>query len=485
MAITIKPVNGRLELTTESVRLGKLSDGIAPDEAVNVSQLTTLTSRVTAIEEGTESLTIVEVNNGSVTAPSITFASDLNTGIYRIGADNLGITAGGTKIVDVTTAGISVVGTFSASTTVSAGTLLLTGDGLVGAPSHTFTSDTDTGLYRIGANNLGITAGGTKIVDITTSGTAITGTLSATTTVTAGTLLVSGNGAVGAPAHTFTNDLDSGLYWIGANNIGFAAGGNKVLDIGTSGLGVTGSLSTTTYFLTGDGSVAAPAQSFISDTDCGTYRIGANNLGVAVNGAKVLDVATTGLAVTGTLTASTSITATTTVTATTLFFSGDGAVGAPTYSFVSDTDSGIYRIGANNIGVAVNGAKVLDIATTGTTTTGTVSTSAGFLYTPTITVSGAGTPQTLNQYAGTVTFTGIADIAADASTSVVINNSLSTINTVGLVALQTTTAAAGSTPRIESVAYDAGTITITIRNSDPATATGAATYTFSFILFKL
>jgi hypothetical protein len=194
-----------------------------------------------------------------------------------------------------------------------------------------------------------------------------------------------------------------------------------------------------------------------------------------------LDIATTGLAVTGTLSA------TTTVTATTLFFSGDGTVGDPTYSFVSDTDSGIYRIGANNIGVALAGAKVLDIAVGSLGVTGNVQTSTGFghTYSGTITVSGAGTPQTLNTYAGTVTMTGVSDIAADASTTVVINNSLVTTSTVGLVALQTTTAAAGSTPRIESVVYDTGTITIVIRNSDPATATGAATYKFSFILFKL
>lgn len=48
----------------------------------------------------------------------------------------------------------------------------------------------------------------------------------------------------------------------------------------------------------------------------------------------------------------------------------DGTVGAPAYSFNGDTDSGIYRIGANNIGVAVNGAKVLDIGTTGFTIVG-------------------------------------------------------------------------------------------------------------------
>jgi microcystin-dependent protein len=51
------------------------------------------------------------------------------------------------------------------------------------------------------------------------------------------------------------------------------------------------------------GSVGAPGVTFASDTDCGLYRIGGNNIGVAVNGAKVLDVATTGLAVTGTLAA--------------------------------------------------------------------------------------------------------------------------------------------------------------------------------------
>lgn len=64
----------------------------------------------------------------------------------------------------------------------------------------------------------------------------------------------------------------------------------------------------------------------------------------------------------------------TSITATTRFFSGDGTVSLPAWSFVSDPDSGIYRIGANNIGVAVNGAKVLDIATTGLSITGATST---------------------------------------------------------------------------------------------------------------
>jgi len=54
-----------------------------------------------------------------------------------------------------------------------------------------------------------------------------------------------------------------------------------------------------------------------------------------------------------------------------------GVVSAPAYSWASDNNTGLYRIGADNIGVAANGAKVLDIATTGLTVTGAFASSNG------------------------------------------------------------------------------------------------------------
>lgn len=45
-----------------------------------------------------------------------------------------------------------------------------------------------------------------------------------------------------------------------------------------------------------------------------------------------------------------------------VFYAGNGTVSLPSVAFASDTDTGIYRIGANNLGVAAGGAKVLDIA---------------------------------------------------------------------------------------------------------------------------
>ena len=47
---------------------------------------------------------------------------------------------------------------------------LLLGNGSVGSPALTFSSDTNTGLYRIAADNIGVSVGGTKIVDIDDEG---------------------------------------------------------------------------------------------------------------------------------------------------------------------------------------------------------------------------------------------------------------------------------------------------------------------------
>jgi len=49
------------------------------------------------------------------------------------------------------------------------------------------------------------------------------------------------------------------------------------------------------------GTVSLPGIYFGTETSTGLYRIGANNTGYAVSGAKVLDIASTGLGVTGTL----------------------------------------------------------------------------------------------------------------------------------------------------------------------------------------
>jgi hypothetical protein len=86
----------------------------------------------------------------------------------------------------------------------------------------------------------------------------------------------------------------------------FAIGGNVAIPAGQSVALLYDATASrwrplTFVGLAPDGSVARPAYAFANDPDCGLYRLGANNIGVAVNAAKVLDIATTGLGITGNL----------------------------------------------------------------------------------------------------------------------------------------------------------------------------------------
>jgi hypothetical protein len=168
--------------------------------------------------------------------------------------------------------------------------------GTVSLPGYAFASDTNTGMYRIGADNVGIACNGAKVLDIATTGLSITGVLNAT-----------GNVAIATNKFTVT------------------ASTGDTLVAGT--LAVTGITTLTGALKAASGTVSLPGLSFSAEPDCGLYVIGTNNIGLAVNAAKVLDIATTGLGVTGAITATTSITATTTVTATTAL-SGATAAGA-------------------------------------------------------------------------------------------------------------------------------------------------------------
>lgn len=115
---------------------------------------------------------VLTIPVGSAAAPSLTFAGDTNTGIYNIGADQLGISTGGTLRLTTSTTAITSTLPFYAP------------DGSVSAPSLTFSSDTNTGIYRIGTDNLGISLNGTKYVDLSTSTAAFSQTTEATSATT-------------------------------------------------------------------------------------------------------------------------------------------------------------------------------------------------------------------------------------------------------------------------------------------------------------
>ena len=63
------------------------------------------------------------------------------------------------------------------TTSTTAATQYLGSDGSAAAPFYSWSGDVNSGFYRIGSDNVGLSLGGTKRVDFATAGTAITGTL--------------------------------------------------------------------------------------------------------------------------------------------------------------------------------------------------------------------------------------------------------------------------------------------------------------------
>lgn len=191
--------------------------------------------------------------DGTAALPVVSFDSDLNTGLYRIGADNIGVSTGGTLRFDI-------------STTVVTSTLPWRGpSGSATAPALSYSADTNTGMYRIGADDLGFTTGGTLRFDIST--TAFTGTLP----------WQGQDGTAAAPAFSFSADTDTGLYRIGANNLGVATGGTLRWDVNTA------RVASTLPWYGPDGSNGTPTYTFTSESTLGFYRASAGIMGLAGN----------------------------------------------------------------------------------------------------------------------------------------------------------------------------------------------------------
>jgi hypothetical protein len=168
---------------------------------------------------------LIPFENGTAAAPSIYFKdSGTDTGIFSPGTDQVGITTGGS--VRLTT-----------STTAFTGTLPWQGqNGTAAAPALSFSGDPNTGIYNVGADQLGISTNGTLRFDVST--TATTSTLP----------VVHPLGAVGTPSITFTGDLNTGIYSPAADTLAFVEGGAEAARIDSSGRLLAGTTTARTNF---------------------------------------------------------------------------------------------------------------------------------------------------------------------------------------------------------------------------------------------
>ena len=185
------------------------------------------------------------------------------------------------------------------------------------------------------------------------------------------------------------------------------------------------------------------------------------------------------------------------------FLQISGVVSAPAYSWASDNDTGFYRIAANNIGVAANGAKVLDISPTAVTITPATTLSAALTYggvtlsnsvqgtgamvlstSPTLTTPALGTPSSglLTNCTGLPNAGLLYSSVTIGSTSVSLGGTAATVAGLTLTApvVNTATLAAYRETTVTNAAVT-GTYTVdmAVANVWNVTQTGSTTYTFS------
>lgn len=156
--------------------------------------------------------------SGSLANPTISFTDDTDTGIWRPGPNVMGISIGGADRVRFGTIS-QFFGTVQANSfnLINVGT----GGGFLGVaedtaenPSFTWSSDIDTGMWRIANNTIGLATAGINRAIINGGGI---------TLENSGRFIASNRGEPGAPDFCFTNAGDFGM-WTSGGYLRFSAG---------------------------------------------------------------------------------------------------------------------------------------------------------------------------------------------------------------------------------------------------------------------
>jgi len=217
----------------------------------------------------------ITLDDGTAAAPSLNFTNEPTTGLFRASANVMGFAVAGVSRATMTTTGVTVTGTITPTGSVHAAA------GSVGNPSVAFSADQDTGLFNIGANNLGVAIGGAKVLDIATTGLGITGLATISSIVTASEFRPTGGAADWAQAtlaisanSTYLNSKSGYVGYLSNNAtaiLGWQTGYISILPttastgVGTGALQVAG------------GIYAGAASVFAADLTVNTLRVGAGN----------------------------------------------------------------------------------------------------------------------------------------------------------------------------------------------------------------
>jgi hypothetical protein len=278
---------------------------------------------------------------GTVDKPSYTFHDDPDTGMYAPWAGAIDFAVGGVMRLRIDTGTVTSTVPFRAQ------------DGIQGTPSYSFTSDPNTGMYRLSDGTIRFSSNNVAKLEIKAADVKVFDNL----------LIVDGTDA--APGIAFSSDGGTGMYRVSASTLGWAVGGVQAgyfeYNSGTPNLSVAwnvlagngvnaqGYVIAGSYFSVPEGDFVAPSIRFTDDHNTGIYQLQSGNDTIAF---------TTGGALAMALNANGSMDLTAT------FSGAAGANNNATFHFTDDPNTGVYS--HENDGVSLVAGGIANVRVTPT-----------------------------------------------------------------------------------------------------------------------
>ena len=310
----------------------------------------------------------VALADGTAGAPSLAFTNDQTTGVFLAGAGNL----------NLVTAGVARLG--MNSTAVFPTVPVQGANGTAAAPTYSFLSDQNIGIYRVGEDAIGLSTtgvlrwtfqhpqtifAGSTIADaaalnilITNSGTG-NSSFNATTDANTAVLGSLGSAAVGdwwtgGPPRvdsSYVEGISTGRFVIqnNASNTYFHSNFAGAQWIFTAENDLVRAILGSTGFQTVNGTAGSPSLSFLNSPNAGFYRSATNEISVATNSTQRWTVEATGNLVSQNSSA---------------IANTNGSAASPAYTFQSDLNTGMFRVSEDVLGFAVNGVNAVEIVGT-------------------------------------------------------------------------------------------------------------------------
>lgn len=269
-----------------------------------VSGTGNVTTTGTLDVQANTTMSTVQVDNGTLSAPAIGFKTDTDTGLYLSAVGQLSVTTGGIRKLSIDNDEIRVLRPVRAE----AGSKTI--------PVYSFDANQDSGIfYNTTKGTVSVTNNDTEVLSIGAN-SEFTGKL------TASSFETSTDGTAAAPIVTSTNDSTSGLYFAN-NEVLVSTNGTERVKVSNN------ALVSKVAIHNSKGTLGLPSYSFEGDTDTGLFSTTDGDVSFVSDGARIAHIDENGFTVDTVLNAN-------------VFELGNGTVTAPALKFADDSDTGIY-----------------------------------------------------------------------------------------------------------------------------------------------